>query len=72
MLPIPTAKVFRSRKGALWWSFWVIVAAVTTVGFADSPAGNATAAAASAPVNALGQPVSDADLKTLMGVINAS
>lgn len=67
MLPIPTSKVFRSRGGALWWSFWVIVAAVLTVGFAgsDTPSGNAAAAS-----DASGAPVNESDVANLVAALN--
>ncbi|URW74521.1 hypothetical protein M9980_07985 [Sphingomonas donggukensis] len=71
MLPIPNSKVFRSRKGAIWWSFWVIVAAVMTVGFGDAPEKGAAPTKAVA-TDALGQPIDDKNLKDLMKVMEAS
>lgn len=73
MLPIPDSRVFRSRKGALWWSFWVLVATVMSVGFGDpAPTANATEANASAPTDALGEPVTDKDLQALAAAFNAN
>ncbi|MES2337377.1 MAG: hypothetical protein V4537_04690 [Pseudomonadota bacterium] len=72
MIPIPTSRVFRSRRGALVWGFWVIVAAVMTVGFGDDPApANGSATTAAATTDALGMPVDDESVKQLMTAMNA-
>ena len=70
MIPIPTSRVFRSRRGALMWSFWVLVATVMAVGFADPPASKPDAAAHA--TDAMGMAVDDKDMKELMRVMNAS
>lgn len=59
MIPLPTSKVFRSRGGALWWSFWVIVAAVLTVGFGSAPGSDA------------GDQPNSADVAALQTILNA-
>lgn len=69
MIPIPTSRVFRSRRGALLWAFWVIVAAVMAVGFGDPPAPNAKVAARA--TDATGMPIADQDMNALMAAINA-
>jgi hypothetical protein len=70
MIPIPTSRVFRSRRGALKWSFWVIVAAVMTAGFGNAPADHPKAAAHA--TDALGMAVDDQQLKALLKVMNAT
>ena len=55
MLPLPTSRVFRSRYGALRWAFWVIVAAVMTVGFANSKDEAADAGPSDADIQAVAQ-----------------
>ena len=64
MIPLPTPKVFRSRGGALWWSFWVIVGAVLFVGF-GSPGGSGTSATDTATI-------SDADVQALATALNGN
>ena len=71
MLPIPTSRVFRSRRGAIVWSFWVLVAVVMTVGFGDAPASD-TKTVATQATDALGMPVDDQNLKDLMKAMNAT
>jgi hypothetical protein len=70
MIPIPTSRVFRSRRGALLWSFWVLVVVVMTVGFGDPPAADTKTAAHA--TDALGMSVDDQNLKDLMKAMNAS
>jgi hypothetical protein len=60
MIPLPTPKVFRSRGGALWWSFWVIVGAVLFVGF-GSPDHDKSGSEAT---------ISDADVQALAATLN--
>lgn len=68
MIPRRPAQLFRSRWSALWWSATVIVGAVMFVGFGgpEASAGNSVA------TDALGQPVSDADVKALASLLNAN
>ena len=69
MIPIPTSRVFRSRRGALIWCFWVIAGAVLFVGFGDAPAKpDATHHA----TDALGMSVDEQNLKALVAAMNAS
>ncbi len=72
MIPIPTSKVFRSRRGALIWSFWVIVAAVMAAGFGDPPASDPKPGTTAHATDALGMPVDDQNLKDLMKAMNAT
>ncbi len=68
MLPTPTARVFRSRRAALWWSFWVIVAAVLFVPWgSDAPPENAAVA-----TDATGEVLRNADVEALAAVLNAN
>lgn len=59
MLPIPSSNLFRSRRKAMWYAFWVIVGAVLSVPFAPGgsakPDGNVTAQAPDATAEALNQ-----------------
>jgi hypothetical protein len=73
MIPMPTSRVFRSRRGALLWSFWVLVAAVMTVGFGDasSSEGNTTTTAAHVSEGA-GTPAGDAALEDALRAMNAT
>ena len=72
MIPIPTSRVFRSRRGAILWSFWVLVATVMAVGFGDAPPADHKAATAAAhPTDALGMPVDDQQVRDLMNAMNA-
>ena len=68
MIPIPNSKVFRSRRGALWWSFWVIIGAVMTVGFGPAASKHPKAEVAT---DATGEEVNQADLAVLAAVGNA-
>ena len=71
MIPIPTARVFRSRRGALRWSFWVVVGAVTTVGFAAPPGSEDTTSAANVTGQA-GVTAGDAALEDALRAMNAT
>lgn len=68
MIPLPTSRIFRSRRGALWWSFWVIVGAVTSVPFL--PAGNGKAQ--NAAIDSTGEDVNQADLQAIASAFNAN
>lgn len=86
MIPRRPSSLFRSRWNALLWAAGVIVTTVTTVGFgpAASTPSNADMANASisndsasntgddVPTDAMGQPISDADLKALAAVMNGT
>lgn len=69
MIPIPTSRVFRSRRGALIWCGWVIVGAVMFVGFGDAPAKPDVTHHAT---DALGMSVDEQNLKVLVAAMNAS
>ena len=71
MIPRRPSRLFKSRWTALWWAAGVLFTAVTTVGFGPSATNN-TAAQAPALTDATGATVSDADLQTLAGLLNAS
>ncbi len=72
MLPIPTSRVFRSRRGALKWSFWVLVATVMAVGFGDAPPKDEKAVASvTGATDTLGMPVDDQNLNALVQAMNA-
>ena len=71
MIPIPTSRVFRSRRGTITWSFWVIVAAVMAAGFADAPEIKSKGVRSHA-TDALGMPVDDRQLKELMKMMDPS
>jgi hypothetical protein len=67
MLPLPTSRVFRSRRAALRWSAWVVVAAVASVGVAGSTSGKRTVAERA--TDSLGMQVDDQELKKLLAAM---
>lgn len=71
MLPIPNSNVFRSRRKALWYSFWVVVTALLTVPFAprgtSTPVANNTASA----TDAAGEALNQADLQVIADAVKS-
>ena len=76
MFPRRPTRIFRSRWSALWWACGVIFFAVTTIGFGSpsaQPQGNQTQAQADAPItDALGDPVSNADMAALKKFVDGN
>jgi hypothetical protein len=66
MLPRRPSAIFRSRWAALLWAAGVLWTAVSVAGVGQS---SNTAAPADSAVDALGQPIDNADLDLLRNVI---
>lgn len=66
MVPLRPARLFRSRRAALFWAAGVIFTAVTTIGFGDSESQSVE----SAVVNASGVDVANADLAVIENLLS--